>query len=104
MATGSSGSDCSSSNRERSQLHAVGKTTRQEQEVTCFLQVADCVFVSVFMCQTQEEKNWFGTTIYVEVTSEGESKKTTKSHSSSSPQMGQKSDVVSCSYERLLGD
>lgn len=61
MATGSSGSDCSS-NRERSQLHAV---------VSC--------------AKLKRKKNWFGTTIYVEVTSEGESKKTTKSHSSSSP-------------------
>uniref|UniRef100_A0A8C2IN50 E3 ubiquitin-protein ligase n=1 Tax=Cyprinus carpio TaxID=7962 RepID=A0A8C2IN50_CYPCA len=32
MASGSSRSDCSSNSRERSQLHAVGKTTQQEQE------------------------------------------------------------------------
>lgn len=46
---------------------------------------ADCVFVSVSCAKLKRKKNWFGTTIYVEVTSEGESKKTTKSHSSSSP-------------------
>ncbi|XP_016115211.1 NEDD4-like E3 ubiquitin-protein ligase WWP1 [Sinocyclocheilus grahami] len=57
MATGSSRSD-----RERSQLHAV---------VSC--------------AKLKRKKNWFGTAIYVEVTSEGESKKTAKSHSSSSP-------------------
>ncbi|XP_026097426.1 NEDD4-like E3 ubiquitin-protein ligase WWP1 [Carassius auratus] len=62
MASGSSRSDCSSNNRERSQLHAV---------VSC--------------AKLKRKKNWFGTAIYVEVTSEGESKKTTKSHSSSSP-------------------
>uniref|UniRef100_A0A9J8BF50 E3 ubiquitin-protein ligase n=1 Tax=Cyprinus carpio carpio TaxID=630221 RepID=A0A9J8BF50_CYPCA len=33
----------------------------------------------------KRKKNWFGTAIYVEVTSEGENKKTGKSHSSSSP-------------------
>ncbi|XP_043082730.1 NEDD4-like E3 ubiquitin-protein ligase WWP1 [Puntigrus tetrazona] len=62
MATGSSRSDCSSNNRERSQLQAV---------VSC--------------AKLKRKKNWFGTAIYVEVTSEGESKKTAKSHSSSSP-------------------
>ncbi|XP_052451707.1 NEDD4-like E3 ubiquitin-protein ligase WWP1 isoform X1 [Carassius gibelio] len=62
MASGSSRSDCSSNNSERSQLHAV---------VSC--------------AKLKRKKNWFGTAIYVEVTSEGESKKTTKSHSSSSP-------------------
>ncbi|KAI2648718.1 NEDD4-like E3 ubiquitin-protein ligase WWP1 [Labeo rohita] len=62
MATGSSRSDCSSNVRERSQLHAV---------VSC--------------AKLKRKKNWFGTAIYVEVTSEGESKKTAKSHSSSNP-------------------
>ncbi|KTF82212.1 hypothetical protein cypCar_00039830, partial [Cyprinus carpio] len=62
MASGSSRSDCSSNSRERSQLHAV---------VSC--------------AKLKRKKNWFGTAIYVEVTSEGESKKTAKSHSSSSP-------------------
>uniref|UniRef100_A0A8C2F764 E3 ubiquitin-protein ligase n=1 Tax=Cyprinus carpio TaxID=7962 RepID=A0A8C2F764_CYPCA len=62
MATGSSRSDCSSNNRECSQLHTV---------VSC--------------AKLKRKKNWFGTAIYVEVTSEGESKKTGKSHSSSSP-------------------
>uniref|UniRef100_A0A4W4EVF9 E3 ubiquitin-protein ligase n=1 Tax=Electrophorus electricus TaxID=8005 RepID=A0A4W4EVF9_ELEEL len=33
----------------------------------------------------KRKKNWFGTAIYVEVTAEGESRKTVKSHSSSSP-------------------
>ncbi|XP_077055203.1 NEDD4-like E3 ubiquitin-protein ligase WWP1 [Siphateles boraxobius] len=59
MATGSSRSDCSNNTRE---LHAV---------VSC--------------AKLKRKKNWFGTTIYVEVTSEGESKKTAKSHSSSNP-------------------
>ncbi|XP_056100474.1 NEDD4-like E3 ubiquitin-protein ligase WWP1 [Rhinichthys klamathensis goyatoka] len=59
MATGSSRSDCSNNARE---LHAV---------VSC--------------AKLKRKKNWFGTTIYVEVTSEGVSKKTTKSHSSSNP-------------------
>ncbi|XDV48168.1 hypothetical protein PO909_017632 [Leuciscus waleckii] len=59
MATGSSRSDCSNNARE---LHAV---------VSC--------------AKLKRKKNWFGTTIYVEVTSEGESKKTAKSHSSSNP-------------------
>uniref|UniRef100_A0A8C2B3X3 E3 ubiquitin-protein ligase n=1 Tax=Cyprinus carpio TaxID=7962 RepID=A0A8C2B3X3_CYPCA len=62
MASGSSRSDCSSNNRECSQLHTV---------VSC--------------AKLKRKKNWFGTAIYVEVTSEGESKKTGKSHSSSSP-------------------
>ncbi|XP_067234277.1 NEDD4-like E3 ubiquitin-protein ligase WWP1 [Chanodichthys erythropterus] len=59
MATGSSRSDCSNNVRE---LHAV---------VSC--------------AKLKRKKNWFGTAIYVEVTSEGESKKTAKSHSSSNP-------------------
>uniref|UniRef100_A0A671TE21 E3 ubiquitin-protein ligase n=1 Tax=Sinocyclocheilus anshuiensis TaxID=1608454 RepID=A0A671TE21_9TELE len=42
-------------------------------------------YVSVSCAKLKRKKNWFGTAIYVEVTSEGESKKTTKSHSSSSP-------------------
>uniref|UniRef100_A0A8C1VJQ0 E3 ubiquitin-protein ligase n=1 Tax=Cyprinus carpio TaxID=7962 RepID=A0A8C1VJQ0_CYPCA len=51
MASGSSRSDCSSNSRERSQLHAVGKTTQQEQEVTRLLQMLTvchvCVSVSI---------------------------------------------------------
>uniref|UniRef100_A0A8C2PU14 E3 ubiquitin-protein ligase n=1 Tax=Cyprinus carpio TaxID=7962 RepID=A0A8C2PU14_CYPCA len=87
MASGSSRSDCSSNSRERSQLHAVGKTTQQEQEVTRLLQMLTVchVCVSVSCAKLKRKKNWFGTAIYVEVTSEGESKKTAKSHSSSSP-------------------
>uniref|UniRef100_A0A673N066 E3 ubiquitin-protein ligase n=1 Tax=Sinocyclocheilus rhinocerous TaxID=307959 RepID=A0A673N066_9TELE len=42
-------------------------------------------YVLVSCAKLKRKKNWFGTAIYVEVTSEGESKKTAKSHSSSSP-------------------
>ncbi|XP_073719715.1 NEDD4-like E3 ubiquitin-protein ligase WWP1 [Misgurnus anguillicaudatus] len=59
MATGSSRTDCSNNVRE---LHAI-----------------------VSGAKLKRKKNWFGTTIYVEVTSDEESKKTAKSHSSSHP-------------------
>ncbi|XP_057183154.1 NEDD4-like E3 ubiquitin-protein ligase WWP1 [Triplophysa rosa] len=59
MATGSSRTDCSNNVRE---LHAI-----------------------VSGAKLKRKKNWFGTTVYVEVTSEGESKKTAKCHSSSHP-------------------
>ncbi|XP_051980664.1 NEDD4-like E3 ubiquitin-protein ligase WWP1 [Xyrauchen texanus] len=62
MATGSCRTDCSNDVRERSQLHTV-----------------------VSGAKLKRKKNWFGTAIYVEVTSEGESRKTAKSHSSSNP-------------------
>ncbi|XP_072535465.1 NEDD4-like E3 ubiquitin-protein ligase WWP1 [Salminus brasiliensis] len=62
MATASSRTDCSNNHGRTSQLHAI---------VSC--------------AKLKRKKNWFGTTIYVEVTAEGESKKTAKSHSSSSP-------------------
>ncbi|XP_051538519.1 NEDD4-like E3 ubiquitin-protein ligase WWP1 [Myxocyprinus asiaticus] len=62
MATGSCRTDCSNDVRERSQLHTV-----------------------VSGAKLKRKKNWFGTAIYVEVTSDGESKKTAKSHSSSNP-------------------
>lgn len=88
MATGSSRSDCSSNVRERSQLHAVGKTTPTGTGSDMFSSDAECVLclhVSVSCAKLKRKKNWFGTAIYVEVTSEGESKKTAKSHSSSNP-------------------
>ncbi|XP_066540232.1 NEDD4-like E3 ubiquitin-protein ligase WWP1 [Hoplias malabaricus] len=62
MATASSRTDCSNNHGRTSQLHAI---------VSC--------------AKLKRKKNWFGTAIYVEVTAEGESKKTAKSHSSSSP-------------------
>ncbi|XP_051542583.1 NEDD4-like E3 ubiquitin-protein ligase WWP1 [Myxocyprinus asiaticus] len=62
MATGSCRTDSSNDVRERAQLDAI-----------------------VSGAKLKRKKNWFGTAIYVEVTSEGESKKTTKSHSSSNP-------------------
>lgn len=58
MATGCSRSDCSISR----ELHAV---------VSC--------------AKLKRKKNWFGTAVYVEVTSDGESRKTAKSHCVSSP-------------------
>uniref|UniRef100_A0A8C1VIH3 E3 ubiquitin-protein ligase n=1 Tax=Cyprinus carpio TaxID=7962 RepID=A0A8C1VIH3_CYPCA len=42
----------------------------------------------------KRKKNWFGTAIYVEVTSEGESKKTAKSHSSSSPKWDERLTLI----------
>ncbi|KAL7887601.1 hypothetical protein AOLI_G00053220 [Acnodon oligacanthus] len=62
MATASSRAECSNNHERTSQLHAI---------VSC--------------AKLKRKKNWFGTAIYVEVTAEGESKKTAKSHSSSSP-------------------
>ncbi|XP_030624034.1 NEDD4-like E3 ubiquitin-protein ligase WWP1 isoform X2 [Chanos chanos] len=62
MATASSRTDCSNNHGGTSQLHAI---------VSC--------------AKLKRKKNWFGTAIYVEVTAEGETKRTTKSHSSSSP-------------------
>uniref|UniRef100_A0AAR2J8W8 E3 ubiquitin-protein ligase n=1 Tax=Pygocentrus nattereri TaxID=42514 RepID=A0AAR2J8W8_PYGNA len=62
MATASSRAECSNNHGRTSQLHAI---------VSC--------------AKLKRKKNWFGTAIYVEVTAEGESKKTAKSHSSSSP-------------------
>ncbi|XP_056593824.1 NEDD4-like E3 ubiquitin-protein ligase WWP1 isoform X3 [Triplophysa dalaica] len=59
MATGSSRTDCSNNIRE---LHAI-----------------------ISGAKLKRKKNWFGTTVYVEVTSDGESKKTAKCHSSSHP-------------------
>uniref|UniRef100_A0A8B9L265 E3 ubiquitin-protein ligase n=1 Tax=Astyanax mexicanus TaxID=7994 RepID=A0A8B9L265_ASTMX len=62
MATASSRTDCSNNHGRTSQLHAI---------VSC--------------AKLKRKKTLFGTAIYVEVTAEGESKKTAKSHSSSSP-------------------
>ncbi|XP_076827219.1 NEDD4-like E3 ubiquitin-protein ligase WWP1 isoform X1 [Brachyhypopomus gauderio] len=62
MATSSSRTDCSNNHARTSQLHAI---------VSC--------------AKLKRKKNWFGTAIYVEVTAEGESRRTAKSHSSSSP-------------------
>uniref|UniRef100_A0A4W4ET36 E3 ubiquitin-protein ligase n=1 Tax=Electrophorus electricus TaxID=8005 RepID=A0A4W4ET36_ELEEL len=62
MATASSRADCSNNHGRTSQLRAI---------VSC--------------AKIKRKKNWFGTAIYVEVTAEGESRKTVKSHSSSSP-------------------
>ncbi|KAM6900752.1 NEDD4-like E3 ubiquitin-protein ligase WWP1 isoform 2-T2 [Xenentodon cancila] len=62
MATTSSGEETSHNHRRTSQLHAI---------VSC--------------AKLKRKKSLFGTAIYVEVTADGESRRTTKSHSSSSP-------------------
>ncbi|KAJ8010398.1 hypothetical protein DPEC_G00074660 [Dallia pectoralis] len=62
MATPSATTQCGNNHGGTSQLHAV---------VSC--------------AKLKRKKSMFGTTIYVEVTAEGESRRTTKSHSSSNP-------------------
>ncbi|XP_034161262.2 NEDD4-like E3 ubiquitin-protein ligase WWP1 isoform X1 [Pangasianodon hypophthalmus] len=62
MATAPSRSDCRNNHGRTSQLHAI-----------------------VICAKLKRKKNWFGAAIYVEVTAEGESRKTTKSHNPSSP-------------------
>ncbi|XP_059182798.1 NEDD4-like E3 ubiquitin-protein ligase WWP1 [Centropristis striata] len=62
MATASSRADSSHNHRGTSQLHAI---------VSC--------------AKIKRKKSLFGAAIYVEVTAEGESRRTVKSHSSSSP-------------------
>ncbi|XP_053539916.1 NEDD4-like E3 ubiquitin-protein ligase WWP1 isoform X2 [Ictalurus punctatus] len=62
MATALSRSDCRNNHGRTSQLHAI-----------------------VLCAKLKRKKNWFGATVYVEVTAEGESRKTTKSHNPSSP-------------------
>ncbi|XP_053492233.1 NEDD4-like E3 ubiquitin-protein ligase WWP1 isoform X3 [Ictalurus furcatus] len=62
MATPLSRSDCRNNHGRTSQLHAI-----------------------VLCAKLKRKKNWFGATVYVEVTAEGESRKTTKSHNPSSP-------------------
>ncbi|XP_055737317.1 NEDD4-like E3 ubiquitin-protein ligase WWP1 [Salvelinus fontinalis] len=62
MATASSRTECSYNRGPTSQLHAV---------VAC--------------AKLKRKKSLFGTSIYVEVTAEGESRRTAKSHSSSNP-------------------
>ncbi|XP_068437387.1 NEDD4-like E3 ubiquitin-protein ligase WWP1 [Clinocottus analis] len=62
MATASSRAESSHNHRGTSQLHAI---------VSC--------------AKIKRKKSLFGTSIYVEVTAEGESRRTTKSNSSSSP-------------------
>uniref|UniRef100_A0A8C4HIC8 E3 ubiquitin-protein ligase n=1 Tax=Dicentrarchus labrax TaxID=13489 RepID=A0A8C4HIC8_DICLA len=62
MATASSRTESSHNHRGTSQLHAI---------VSC--------------AKIKRKKSLFGTAIYVEVTAEGESRRTAKSHSSSSP-------------------
>uniref|UniRef100_A0A671Z352 E3 ubiquitin-protein ligase n=1 Tax=Sparus aurata TaxID=8175 RepID=A0A671Z352_SPAAU len=62
MATASSRAESSHNHRGTSQLHAI---------VSC--------------AKIKRKKSLFGTSIYVEVTAEGESRRTAKSHSSSSP-------------------
>uniref|UniRef100_A0A3P9KCB0 HECT-type E3 ubiquitin transferase n=1 Tax=Oryzias latipes TaxID=8090 RepID=A0A3P9KCB0_ORYLA len=62
MATASSRAETSYNHRQTSQLHAI---------VSC--------------AKLKRKKSLFGTTIYVEVTADGESHRTTKSHSSSNP-------------------
>uniref|UniRef100_A0A4W6G2W5 E3 ubiquitin-protein ligase n=1 Tax=Lates calcarifer TaxID=8187 RepID=A0A4W6G2W5_LATCA len=62
MATASSRAESSHNHRGTSQLYAI---------VSC--------------AKIKRKKSLFGTTIYVEVTAEGESRRTAKSHSSSSP-------------------
>ncbi|KAA8580976.1 hypothetical protein FQN60_013934 [Etheostoma spectabile] len=62
MATASSRAESSHNHRGTSQLHAI---------VSC--------------AKIKRKKSLFGTAIYVEVTAEGESRRTAKSHSSSSP-------------------
>ncbi|XP_027004984.2 NEDD4-like E3 ubiquitin-protein ligase WWP1 isoform X2 [Tachysurus fulvidraco] len=63
MATAPSRADCRNNHGRTSQLHAI---------VSC--------------AKLKRKKNWFGAAaIYVEVTAEGESRKTTKSHNPSSP-------------------
>ncbi|TMS09152.1 NEDD4-like E3 ubiquitin-protein ligase WWP1 [Larimichthys crocea] len=62
MATASSRAESSHNHRGTSQLHAI---------VSC--------------AKIKRKKSLFGTAIYVEVTAEGESRRTVKSHSSSSP-------------------
>ncbi|XP_036374315.1 NEDD4-like E3 ubiquitin-protein ligase WWP1 [Megalops cyprinoides] len=62
MATGWSRTDCSNNHGGRSQLH-----------------------VTVSCAKLKRKKNWFGTAVYVELAAEGETCRTAKSHSSSSP-------------------
>ncbi|KAK3571724.1 hypothetical protein QTP86_017841, partial [Hemibagrus guttatus] len=62
MATAPSRSDCRNNHGRTSQLHAI-----------------------VICAKLKRKKNWFGAAIYVEVTAEGESRKTCKSHNPSSP-------------------
>ncbi|KAM9489002.1 NEDD4-like E3 ubiquitin-protein ligase WWP1 isoform 2-T2 [Clarias gariepinus] len=62
MATAPSRSDCRNNHGRTSQLLAI-----------------------VLCAKLKRKKNWFGATIYVEVTAEGESRKTSKSHNPSSP-------------------
>ncbi|XP_058244840.1 NEDD4-like E3 ubiquitin-protein ligase WWP1 isoform X1 [Hemibagrus wyckioides] len=62
MATAPSRSDCRNNHGRTTQLHAI-----------------------VLCAKLKRKKNWFGATVYVEVTAEGESRKTSKSHNPSSP-------------------
>ncbi|XP_066579404.1 NEDD4-like E3 ubiquitin-protein ligase WWP1 isoform X2 [Amia ocellicauda] len=62
MATASPSSDSTNNHGGRSQLHAT---------VSC--------------AKLKRKKNWFGTTVYVELLADGEAKKTAKTNSSSNP-------------------
>uniref|UniRef100_A0A6Q2XKF5 E3 ubiquitin-protein ligase n=1 Tax=Esox lucius TaxID=8010 RepID=A0A6Q2XKF5_ESOLU len=91
MATPSATTECGSNHGGTSQLHAV-----------------------VAYAKLKRKKSLFGTTIYVEVTAEGESRRTTKSHSSSNPKWDERLtmnvwphtlvDFKVCSHHTLKAD
>lgn len=98
MATASSRAESSHNHRGTSQLHAIGESTRpqvirSEGVGSVPLQVKAFAVSSLFCsspppvscAKIKSKKRLFGAAVYVEVTAEGESRRTTKSHSSSSP-------------------
>uniref|UniRef100_A0A8C6NXR2 E3 ubiquitin-protein ligase n=1 Tax=Nothobranchius furzeri TaxID=105023 RepID=A0A8C6NXR2_NOTFU len=72
MATTSSRAETSHNHRRTLQLNAIGELTfNRNDEISC--------------AKLKRKKTIFGAAIYVEVTAEGETRRTAKSHSSSSP-------------------
>lgn len=90
MATASSRAETSHNHRRTSQLHAIGESKCSHPE-DHLLGLSFSVIFSFFSpplvscAKLKRKKSVFGAAIYVEVTAEGETRRTAKSHSSSNP-------------------